>query len=92
MNRLIKRDSGSNTSESQDNAMATLQADNFWEMDLEKVESVFLGQDGKVTDLPTTVDAKRVPAQGSVLLRSVVNIDEEVPEPTLLQRVLFKLR
>ncbi len=90
MNRLIKRDSGSN--ESQDRVMAPLHAENFWETDLEQVESVFLDQNKKVTDLPTTIDAKRVPAQGSVLLGHVVNIDEEVPEPTLLQRVMFKLR
>lgn len=63
----------------------------FWDTDLSKIESSFLPKGIKITDLPTTLD-KRVPTQGSVLLDSIVNINDIVPAPSLLARVKFKLK
>jgi hypothetical protein len=67
-----------------------INAQNFWDTDLEEIESAFLGA-RKVTDLPTTLD-RRVPHQGSVLLDSTVNIDTIVLKPSLAKRLLFRLR
>lgn len=65
--------------------MANLNANNFWDTDLEDVEAVFLPLGKKITDLPTTID-ERVPAQGSVILDRTINIDDEIKTPSLLQR------
>lgn len=48
--------------------------DVFWDTDLKVIEKSFLKSNQKITDLPTKTD-DRVPAQGSVLLRRVVNLD-----------------
>ena len=48
--------------------------DVFWDTDLEAIEKSFLKSNQKITDLPTKID-DRVPAQGSVLLDRVVNLD-----------------
>lgn len=64
---------------------------NFWDTDLEELESVFLPNGNKVTDLPTTLD-KRVPSQGSVLLDKVINIDNFVKQPSVFNRLLFLFR
>lgn len=64
---------------------------NFWDTDLEKIESVFLIEGNKITDLPTNLD-KRVPSQGSVLLDKVINIDNFVKKPSIMNRVFFRFR
>ncbi len=64
---------------------------NFWNTDLEEIESVFLIDGNKVTDLPTNLD-KRVPSQGSVLLDKIINIDTFVKKPSVIDRVLLRIR
>lgn len=64
---------------------------NFWDTNLEELESVFLINGKKVTDLPTDID-KRVPSQGSVLLDNTVNIDNVVKQPSLINRLIFRFR
>ena len=60
-----------------------------WDMDLSEVEGAFLR--GKaITDLPTFLD-NRVPAQGSVLLDRVVNIDHVVPPVSWWSRLAWKI-
>lgn len=52
-------------------------AKNFWEKDLEEIESVFLRDGQKITDLPPAF-SESVPVQGSVLLGKTVNVDSMV--------------
>ncbi|CAK0766341.1 hypothetical protein WCLP8_3940005 [uncultured Gammaproteobacteria bacterium] len=60
-----------------------------WGMDLSEVEGSFLR--GKaITDLPTFLDS-RVPAQGSVLLDRIVNIDDIVPAVSWWNRLVWKI-
>ena len=68
--------------------MTHLNAQNFWERDLEDVESVFLQKGEKITDLPSSLD-DRVPSQGSVLLNRTVNIDKVVKKPSLYERIRY---
>jgi len=68
-------------------SLIQVNGDNFWSSDLDEIESVFLDQDKKITDLPTVLNNK-VPPQGSVLLGRIVNIDDVVDKPSLLERWL----
>lgn len=60
--------------------------DNFWDTDLDKIESVFLEKGQKITDLPTSF-SDVVPVQGSVLLNKTINIDAVVPNPSLFSHL-----
>jgi len=66
--------------------MENLNADSFWDTDLEKLEATFLPKGKKITDLETTFD-KRVPTQGSVILNRTINIDELVKTPSFIDRL-----
>ncbi|MEA1953053.1 MAG: hypothetical protein U9O24_01500 [Campylobacterota bacterium] len=68
----------------------TITKNNFWNTDLKDIEASFLPKDKKITDLPTVLD-NRVPPQGSVLLRSVANSDNEIPSITILQKIKYFL-
>ncbi|ORU95112.1 MAG: hypothetical protein A6F71_10640 [Cycloclasticus sp. symbiont of Poecilosclerida sp. M] len=68
--------------------MKILNADNFWDTDLQDVEAVFLPKGKKITDLPTTLD-NRVPSQGNVILNKTINIDNEVKKPSLLRKLCY---
>ena len=63
--------------------------DNFWDTDLEVLESVFLAKK-KITDLPVKEPDASVPSTGSVLLDKTINIDNFVEEPSLLKRILYR--
>ncbi len=66
--------------------------DNFWDTDLEDLESVFLAKGKKITDLPVTKPDGSVPSTGSVLLDRTINIDNIVKQPGLLRRILYRIR
>jgi hypothetical protein len=68
--------------------MTNLNANNFWNTNLEDVEASFLPQGKKIIDLPTTLD-ERVPTQGSVILDKTININDEVKSPSVMQKFLF---
>lgn len=72
-----------------DNNMATINEDNFWSTNLEDIESTFLPKNSKITDLPTTLE-ESVPAQGSVLLHKVVNIDHIIKKPNFIKRMFAR--
>lgn len=71
--------------------MMNLNANNFWNTDLEDVEATFLPKGKKITDLPTTLD-ERIPTQGSVILDKVISIDDEVKTPSLMQKFICFIR
>ena len=71
--------------------MVRLNASNFWNTDLEDVESVFLPEGMKITDLPTTLD-ERIPTQGSVILDKTINVDDEVKAPKLIQKIVYFMK
>lgn len=56
----------------------------FWDTDLDVIESTFLSKNVKITDLPTSKINGATPAQGSVLLNNIVNIDKCIPTSTSL--------
>ena len=60
--------------------------DNFWDTDLDKIESVFLKKGQKITDLPTYL-SDSVPVQGCVLLNKTINIDAVVPHPSIFSQI-----
>lgn len=62
-----------------------LDKNNFWSTDLSQVESVFLRNNQKITDLPTALHGN-VPPQGSVLLENIVNIDSVIGKPSFFKR------
>jgi len=68
--------------------MTNLNANNFWNTNLEDVEASFLPQGKKIIDLPTTLD-ERVPTQGSVILDRTININDEVKSPSVMQKILL---
>jgi len=58
--------------------MKEITKDNFWNTDLEDIESSFLKKGKKITDLEVHIDDK-VPIQGdNVLLDKTINIDEVI--------------
>lgn len=71
--------------------MTNLNANNFWDTDLEEVEAVFLAKGKKITDLPRTLD-ERVASQGSVILDKTINIDDEIEKPGLIRKIWYYLR
>ena len=65
-----------------------LTQNNFWDTDLSDLESTFLPNGKKITDLPVGLN-NAVPPQGSVLLNKVVNIDNIVTKVTLFQKLKY---
>ena len=61
--------------------MKNARAQSFWGKDIDQIEKPYLGG-LKVTDLPVRALDGRVPAQGSVILDSCVNIDQVVTNPS----------
>jgi len=71
--------------------MENLNANSFWDTDLDKLEAAFLPKGKKITDLPTTFD-ERVPTQGSVILNRTINIDEFVKAPSFIDRIMRHIK
>ena len=65
------------------------EVDEFWESDLDDLESPLLPRGTSVVDLPIYLD-RIVVAQGSVILSHARKV--EVPEPTFWQALKYYLR
>jgi hypothetical protein len=64
--------------------------ENYWDTDLNVIESTFLNKDKTVVDLPVSCD-NVVIEQGSVLLRNSVNLDEVFSQKTSIWHKITKL-